>query len=86
MVLICRKGVLVMILKTRVFELYNKKYNDLPELADAMGLSVSQIYRIRDGTRKINHQFIVGAITALPDYKLDELFYLVSEASTNLSE
>jgi hypothetical protein len=41
-----------------------------------MGISVSQIYRVRDGKRKINQKFIIGAISAFPESKLDELFYL----------
>lgn len=34
-------------LKTSVFELCNGKYTGLPELAQAMGISLSQIYRVR---------------------------------------
>jgi hypothetical protein len=34
-------------LKTRVFELYNREYSSLVELAGAMGISSSQIYRVR---------------------------------------
>ena len=64
-----------MVLKTRIFELRNG-YRNLSELAKAMGISVSQIYRVRDGKRKINQKFIIGAISAFPDSKLDELFYL----------
>ena len=64
-----------MVLKTRIFELRNG-YKNLSELAKAMGISVSQIYRVRDGKRRINQKFIVGAINAFPEYKLDDLFYL----------
>ena len=45
------------------------------ELAKAMGLSVSQVYRVREGKRGINEKFIVGAKKAFPDSRLDELFY-----------
>jgi len=62
-------------LKTRAFELYNGKYTDLTELAQAMGISVSQIYRVRGGSRNINQKFILGAMKAFPGYKLDDLFY-----------
>ncbi len=55
-----------MLVKTTVFELHNSKYNNLSELAKAMGLSVSQIYRVREGKRNINQKFIVGAIKAFP--------------------
>ena len=68
----------VMIIKTRVFELSNGKYPNLSYLARAMGLSVSQVYRVREGKRNINQKFIVGAKKAFPDRRLDELFYLDS--------
>lgn len=68
-----------MIVRTKVFEFCNKEYGNLSELAQAMGISVSQIYRVREGKRQINQKFIVGAIQAFPDCKLDDLFYLVPE-------
>ena len=68
-----------MIIKTRIFELRNGNYRNLSELAQAMGLSVSQVYRVREGKRGINQKFIVGAKKAFPDYRLDELFYLDGE-------
>ncbi len=70
-------------LETKVFELYNGKYKNLSELAQAMGISVSQIYRVRQGKRPINQKFIIGAIKAFPGYKLDDLFYIASEGSQN---
>jgi hypothetical protein len=48
-------------------------------MARAMGISVSQIYRVREGKRGINQSFIVGAIKAFPQNRLDDLFYLDSE-------
>ena len=69
-----------MIVKTRIFEMTNGDYQNLSELARAMGISTSQIYRIRQGKRSINQKFIVGAIRAFPHYKLDELFYLAPES------
>ncbi len=68
-----------MILKTRIFELRDGKYNNLSELARAMGISVSQIYRVRQGKRGINQKFLIGAIKALPQYKLGDLFYFALE-------
>ena len=65
-----------MIIRTRVFELCFGKYQNLSELAEAMELSISQVYRVREGKRSINHKFIVGAKKAFPNYRLDELFYL----------
>ncbi len=71
-----------MIVKTRVFELCNNGYKNLSELAQAMGISTSQIYRVREGKRSINQKFIVGAIKAFPNYRLDELFYLIPRSPT----
>jgi hypothetical protein len=64
-----------MMIKTRVFEMANGRYQNLSALAMAMGLSVSQIYRVREGKRGINEKFIVGAKKAFPDRRLDDLFY-----------
>jgi len=66
-------------LKMRVFELGNKKYKNLTELATAMGISVSQVYRVRQGKRGISATFIVGALQAFPKSKFDDLFYIDSK-------
>ncbi len=71
-----------MIIKTRIFELRDGSYKNLSELARAMGISVSQIYRVKEGKRSINQKFIVGVIKAFPGYKLDDLFYLAPESTT----
>jgi predicted transcriptional regulator len=68
-----------MILKTRVFDLYVGRYRNLSELAEAMEISVSQVYRVLEGKRNINRKFIIGAIKAFPGYKFDDLFYFVPE-------
>ena len=73
-----------MIVKTRIFELRNGNYHNLSELAHAMGISVSQIYRVREGTRRINQKFIIGAMKAFPQYRLDELFYMAAEDKKSL--
>ena len=65
-------------LKTRVFDIYNGQYRDL---ARAMRISVSQIYRVRQGKRPIHEKFIIGAIEAFPGYKLDDLFYVDPDGS-----
>ena len=70
-------GGVIMIVKTRIFELGNGSYQNLSELARTMGISVSQLYRVRGGKRLINQKFIVGAVKAFPNRKLSELFYLV---------
>ena len=64
-----------MIIKTRVFELAQGKYRNLSDLARAMGLSISQVYRVRVGKRGINEKFLIGAKKAFPEYRIDELFY-----------
>jgi hypothetical protein len=68
-----------MIVKTKIFELCDGHYKNLSELAAAMGISVSQIYRVREGKRQINQKFIVGAMKAFPNHKLGELFYLAPD-------
>ncbi len=72
-----------MIVKTRIFDFVGKRdngYKNLSELACVMGISVSQIYRVREGKRRINKKFIVGAIKAFPHQRFDDLFYLVPES------
>lgn len=64
-----------MIIKTNVFDLSSDKYRNLSDLAKAMDLSVSQVYRVREGKRGINQKFIIGAKKAFPDCQLDDLFY-----------
>ena len=64
-----------MIIKTRVFDLTEAACQSLPELARVMGISVSQVYRVKDGKRNINQKFIIGAIRVFPERRLDDLFY-----------
>jgi len=71
-----------MILKTRIFELYNGEYKNLSGLAWAMGISVSQVYRVREGKRNINQKFIIGVMKAFPRCQFDDLFYFSSELPT----
>jgi hypothetical protein len=68
-------------IKTRVFDIAGTRYQNLSDLAVAMGVSVSQVYRVREGKRGINEKFIIGAKTAFPDLKLDELFYFDTDSS-----
>jgi DNA-binding Xre family transcriptional regulator len=68
-----------MLLKTRVFDLCPGRYKNLTELAQAMGISVSQVYRVQEGKRNINCKFIIGAIKAFPGCSFDDLFYFVPE-------
>ena len=68
-----------MLLKTRVFELADGNHKNLTELARVMGVSVSQVYRVRNGERRINEKFIIGAIKAFPGHRMEELFYFAPE-------
>jgi len=61
-------------LRTRLFDL-EREY-DMAELASALRLSLSEVYRIRQGKRKMGEKFIIGALTAFPEYKFEELFYI----------
>ncbi|MFC1870056.1 helix-turn-helix domain-containing protein [Chloroflexota bacterium] len=74
-----------MILKTKIFVLIDHKYQNLSELAQAMGISVSQVYRVRAGKRNINQKFITGAKRAFPEYRLDDLFYLAIDSSPGIA-
>ena len=75
-----------MIIKTRVFQLAAGKYQNLSDLARAMGLSVSQVYRVREGKRGINEKFIVGAKKAFPECRLDELFFFHTDLTADIME
>ena len=68
-----------MLLKTHIFDMSGGKYTSLTDLAQAMGISVSQVYRVRQGKRHINQKFLLGALRAFPGYKLDDLFYFVPD-------
>jgi hypothetical protein len=72
------------LLKTRVFDLCPGRYKNLSELADAMEISVSQVYRVQEGKRNINCKFIIGAIKAFPGYSFDDLFYFVPEVPAGI--
>ena len=72
-----------MMLETKVFELLPQRYGSLSELARAMAISVSEIYRVRQGKRGINKKFIIGAAKAFPGCKLDDLFHVVPDGSEN---
>lgn len=66
-------------LGTRLFNLSPSYYRSLSELSEAMGISVSEVCRVRSGKRNIHQKFIVGALRAFPQFNFDELFYLSPE-------
>jgi len=65
-----------MIIRTTIFGICRAEKRSLIKVARAMGISVSQIYRVREGKRPISQKFIIGAVRAFPQRRLDELFYL----------
>lgn len=71
-------------LKTRVFDLYPGHYRNPYQLAKAMGIQPSQVYRVRDSERPVGRTFIIGAKRAFPGYKLDDLFYFTSDGNDNI--
>ena len=73
-------------LKTKVFELYPRYYGSLSQLAHAMGMSVSQISRVRNGKRRINEAFLLGALSAFPQFSFSDLFYLGLESDGLVTE
>ena len=71
-----------MLIRTRIFGFCNGNYKNLSKLAQVMEISISQIYRVREGKRSINQKFIIGAIKAFPKHKFEHLFYLTEESPT----
>ena len=72
---------LCMELRTKVFDVYNGKYRNLSDLAKFMGISRSQLCRVRQGKRSIGRKFIIGVLMAFPEYAFGDLFYLVPAVS-----
>ena len=72
-----RRSDSVMELKTRVFELSNGKYKDIKELAKAMGISLSHVYRVLEGKRGICRKFIIGAKKPSPNINSMTCFMLL---------
>jgi len=61
-------------LKTKIFDL--EEGRDMKKLAILTGLSLSEIYRIKEGKRGVHDRFIVGVLTAFPEKKFEDLFYI----------
>ena len=62
-------------LKTRVYDLYKGKFNNITELAKAMGVSPGYVYKVQQGKRRINQKFIIGVMKVFPG-RLDDYFYI----------
>ena len=65
-------------LKTKIFDLWYP--HSLNRLAQCMGISVSQVCRVKQGKRHINEKFILGALKALPGESLEELQKAIAQA------
>lgn len=48
-----------------------------------MGISLSQVWRVREGKRRLHEGFIIGATKAFPGYKLEDLFYIAPGENDN---
>lgn len=48
----------------------------MAKLATILGISLSQVYRIRQGKRPIHDRVIANALTAFPECKFEDLFYV----------
>lgn len=59
-------------LRTRLFELNHS----MSEVAIIAGVSLCQVYRIRQGKRGISGTFIANVLGALPEYKFEDLFFI----------
>ena len=70
-----------MLLETQIFKLYNGKYRNIRELAQAMGISVGQISGVQQGKHSIDEEFIIGALKAFPEYGIGHLFYFTPNSS-----
>jgi len=66
-------------LETSVFELYCGKYMNLSEVARAMGISVPQIYRVRQGRSPSTENPLQGQQEPFPDVSSTTFFYIVPD-------
>ena len=62
--------------KTVLFERY-PNYT-MKQLASIVGVSLSQVYRIKCGDRKVTATFIAGVLKGFPE-AFEELFYVEEE-------
>lgn len=60
-------------LKSKLFELVDW---DMKTLAAKLGVSLPHVYRVRHGKRGIHEKFIVGALSAFPECRFEDLFYI----------
>ena len=60
--------------KTRLFQVYPQC--DMGQLAISIHTSLSQVYRVRQGKRKVSASFIAGVLTTFPGHRFEDLFYI----------
>ena len=68
-------------LKTRLFDFGIP----MAQLAEMLDVSVSEVYRIKQGKRGIHEKVIVGALRAFPGKTFEELFYVTTLISSPTS-
>lgn len=61
-------------IKAGLFQVYPEC--NMVQLATSTCLSLSQVYRIRQGKRKVSASFIAGVLAALPYHKFEDLFHI----------
>lgn len=61
-------------IKTKLFQIYPQC--NMAQLATLTRLSLSQVYRVKQGKRKVSASFIAEILTTFPNYKFEDLFYL----------
>lgn len=66
-------------MRTRVFELARERGWSMRTLASAMGISHSEVVRVRLGQRPIGGLFIRGAMLAFPDLTFEQMFTIDRE-------
>ena len=62
-------------IRTRLFD--KKPGYGTGQLASILGISSSQVYRIKCGKRKVSATFVANALYAFSEYKFEDLFYIV---------
>lgn len=71
-------------LKTRVFEIADKKGLKLTWLAKRYGLRLEHLLRIRDGQQPISRKFVEKSCELFPEYTLSDLFFIENVSNITL--
>ncbi len=73
-----RRKELTVKLDIKAFEENQKKYNlnEEGKCAEAMGISPSQLWKVKTGIHDPGKDFIAGALKAFSDTSFEEIFFL----------